>query len=105
MVLEERRASECNVVRQVLEEKCPGAKFRNDDIKKLLDTGYDIEDALAIASKEALDRILPTRPGVVEVLLKSFSQPGKNSTWYRRNPCSCNLDTTRAWYNIKNHKH
>jgi hypothetical protein len=67
--------SECNAVRQVLEERCPGAKFRSDDIKKLVDAGYDTETALAAASKESLDRILPTRPGVVDVLVKSFSQP------------------------------
>ncbi len=96
--------SECNAVRQVLEERCPGAKFRSDDIKKLVDAGYDTETALAAASKESLDRILPTRPGVVDVLVKSFSQPRKNSTWYKRNSCSCSLDTTRAWYNIKDHK-
>ncbi len=97
--------SECNSLCQVLEERCPGAKFRSDDIKKLVDAGYDTETALAAASKESLDKILPTRPGVVDVLIKSFSQPGKNSTWYRRNSCSCSLDTTRAWYNIKDHKH
>ncbi|CAM6048153.1 unnamed protein product [Sphagnum compactum] len=75
--------SECNALRQVLEERCPGAKFRGDDIKKLVDAGYDTETALAAASKDSLDRILPTRPGVVDVLVKSFSQPGKNSTCVR----------------------
>ncbi|KAH9558299.1 hypothetical protein CY35_06G001100 [Sphagnum magellanicum] len=68
--------SECNAIRQVLEERCPGAKFRGDDIKKLVDAGYDTETALAAASKDSLDRILPTRPGVVDVLVKLFSQPG-----------------------------
>jgi hypothetical protein len=97
--------SECNLLRHVLEKRCTGAKFKNDDIKKLLDAGYDTETALAAASQESLNKILPTRPGVVEVLVKSFCQPGKNSTWYRRNSCSCSLDTTRAWYNIKDHKH
>jgi hypothetical protein len=29
-----------------LEESCPGAKFRDDDIKKLVDAGYDTETAL-----------------------------------------------------------
>ncbi|CAK9274095.1 unnamed protein product [Sphagnum jensenii] len=69
--------SECNALRQVLEERCPGAKFRGDDIKKLMDAGYDTETALAAASKDSLDRILPTRPGVVDVLVKSFSQPAR----------------------------
>jgi hypothetical protein len=87
--------SECNAVRQVLEERCPGAKFTSDDIKKLVDVGYDTETALAAASKESLHRILPTRPGVVDVLVKSFSQPGKNSTWYIRNSFSCSLNTTK----------
>ncbi len=72
--------SECNAIRQVLEERCPGAKFRGDDIKKLVDAGYDTETALAAASKDSLDRILPTRPGVVDVLVKLFSQPGTEET-------------------------
>jgi hypothetical protein len=75
--------SECNAVRQVLEERCPGAKFRGDDIKKLVDAGYDTETALAAASKDSLDRILSTRPGVVDVLVKSFSQPGTEETLAR----------------------
>jgi hypothetical protein len=69
--------SEWNALRQVLEERCPGAKFGGDDIKKLVDAGYDTETALAAASKDSLDRILPTRPGVVDVLVKSFSQPAR----------------------------
>jgi len=69
--------SECNALRQVLEERCPGAKFRGDDIKKLVDAGYDTETALAAASRDSLDRILPTRSGVVDVLVKSFSQPAR----------------------------
>ncbi|CAK9191076.1 unnamed protein product [Sphagnum troendelagicum] len=72
--------SECNALRQVLEERCPGAKFRGDDIKKLVDAGYDTETVLAAASKDSLDRILPTRPGVVDVLVKSFSPPGREET-------------------------
>jgi hypothetical protein len=67
--------NECDALRQVLKDKCPSAKFRCDDIKKLVDAGYDTETALAAASKDSLDRILLTRPGVVDVLVKSFSQP------------------------------
>ncbi len=48
-------------------------KFRGDDIKQLVDAGYDTETA--VASKDSLDKILPTRPGVVDVLVKAFVQP------------------------------
>jgi len=40
-----------------------------------VDVGYDTETALAAVSRDSLDRILPTRFGVVDVLVKSFSQP------------------------------
>jgi len=39
----------------------------------LVDAGYDTETVLA--SEDSLDKILPTRPGVVEVLVKAFVQP------------------------------
>jgi hypothetical protein len=38
-----------------------------------VDAGYDTETALA--SKDSLDKILPTRPDVVDVLVKAFVQP------------------------------
>jgi hypothetical protein len=56
--------NECNALRQVLEERCLGAKFRGDDIKKLVDAGYDTGTTLVTASKDSLDIILPTQPGV-----------------------------------------
>jgi hypothetical protein len=48
-------------------------KFRGDDIKQLVDAGY--ETGTALASKDSLDKILPSRPGVVDVLVKAFVQP------------------------------
>jgi hypothetical protein len=51
---------ECSPLRQVLQERCPNAKFRGDDIKKLVDMGYDTKTALATASKDCLEKILPT---------------------------------------------
>ncbi len=49
----------------------PGVKIRVDDIKNLVDVGYDTETALAAAFKDSFDKILPNRPGVVY----TFSQP------------------------------
>lgn len=66
---------ECKALRQVVEERCPGAKFKDSDIKKLVDAGYDTETALGAASKDSLNSILSTRPGVVDVLFRAFVQP------------------------------
>jgi hypothetical protein len=90
--------SECNAVRQVLEERCPGAKFRGDDIKKLMDAGYDTETALAAASRDSLDRILPTRPGVVDVLVKSFSQPARTPLGTEETPARAILTPQEHGY-------
>jgi hypothetical protein len=53
-------------------------KFRGDDIKQLVDAGY--ETGTALASKDSLDKILPSRPGVVDVLVKAFVQPAGRVT-------------------------
>jgi hypothetical protein len=50
-------------------------KIRLDDIKNLVDVGYDTETALAAASKDSFDKILPNRPGVVYTLINAFSLP------------------------------
>jgi len=39
-----------NALLQLLKERCPGAKFRHDDVKKLVDAGYDTGSALAAAA-------------------------------------------------------
>jgi len=67
--------AECNSLCQVLQERCPGVKIRVDDIKNLVDVGYDTETALAAASKDSFDKILPNQRGVVYALIKAFSQP------------------------------
>ncbi|CAM6075655.1 unnamed protein product [Sphagnum tenellum] len=69
--------AECNSLCQVFQERCPGVKIRVDDIKNLVDVGYDTETALAAASKDSLDKILPNQPSVVYALIKAFSQPAE----------------------------
>ncbi|CAK9228778.1 unnamed protein product [Sphagnum troendelagicum] len=69
--------AECNSFCQVFQERCPGVKIRVDDIKNLVDVGYDTETALAAASKDSLDKILPNQPSVVYALIKAFSQPAE----------------------------
>ena len=60
---------------QLLKERCPGANIKDDDVKKLVDAGYDIETALAATVKENLVAVLSERRGVVGVLLKAFVEP------------------------------
>jgi len=52
-------------------------KIRVDDIKNLVDVGYDTETALAAASKDSFNKMLPNQPGVVYTLIKAFSQPAE----------------------------
>ena len=67
---------ERNALRQVLKERCSNdMKFRDDDINKLVDAGFTSASALAEATMERLDAVLPWRPGVVGLLLKAFVQP------------------------------
>jgi len=46
---------ECKV-HKILEERCPSAKFKDSDIKKLVDAGYDTETTFVVASKDSLDK-------------------------------------------------
>ena len=61
-----------DALRNFLEERSPGAKFRDGDIRALLDLGFDTEVAFAVATKENLKSALPTRFDVVGVLVKAF---------------------------------
>jgi hypothetical protein len=63
------------VLRKVLEERCPGADFEDDDILKLVFAGFHTEVALALATEDALTEVLLGRIGVVLVLLKAFVKP------------------------------
>ena len=62
-------------LQQLLQERCPDANIKDNDVKKLVDAGYDTETALAAAAKEDLVTVLPEQRGVVGVLLKAFMQP------------------------------
>jgi hypothetical protein len=64
-----------DALRNFLEERCPGAKFGDGDIRALLDSGFDTEVTFAAATKENLKSALPTRFGVVGVLVKPFVKP------------------------------
>jgi hypothetical protein len=64
-----------DALRKFLEERCLGANFRDGDIQALVDVGFDTEVTFAAATKEYLTHALPTRFGVVGVLLKAFVKP------------------------------
>ena len=53
---------ERNVLRQLLEERCPDVLFKPNDIDKLADAGYSTSTILAAAIKEDLVAVLPGRP-------------------------------------------
>ena len=60
-------------LRQLLNERCPGSRFSDEDLKKLVDGGYETEADFRAASKEGLIETLPGRRGKVDVLLNAFS--------------------------------
>jgi hypothetical protein len=64
-----------NALRQLLKEKCPGMDFEDEDIQNLVGQGFYIEEILAIATSELLTPVLPTRLGMVAILLKAFVKP------------------------------
>ena len=52
---------ERNVLRQLLEGRCPDVLFRPNDIDKLADAGYSTSTTLAATIKEDLVAVLPGR--------------------------------------------
>ncbi|KAG0564987.1 hypothetical protein KC19_8G154500 [Ceratodon purpureus] len=59
-------------LRQLLNERCSGSRFSDDDLKKLVDGGYETEADFRAASKGSLTETLPGRLAKVDVLLKAF---------------------------------
>jgi hypothetical protein len=55
-----RAIAKACVLRKLLDERCPGVDFEDDDILKLVFTGFDTEVALAVATEVHLTEVLPT---------------------------------------------
>lgn len=65
---------EYGALRQLLQERCPGSTFRESDIRRLWDAGFESEADLEAADRESLTSILPERQGKVAILLRTFAQ-------------------------------
>ena len=53
----------------------PSAKFKDDDIRKLVDDGFGTKAVVVAATKGELAVVFLGRRGVVVVLLKAIVQP------------------------------
>jgi hypothetical protein len=56
-------------------KRYPGVDFEDDDIQKLVVARFETEAALATATPQLLTLVLPTRRGLVAILLKAFMKP------------------------------
>jgi hypothetical protein len=70
--MDEERERKARALRQVLEDKCPGEEFTNDDIERLVDAGFLTESSFRAALPEDFKEALPSRIGVVAMLRKAF---------------------------------
>jgi hypothetical protein len=66
--------SKGNALQQLL-KRCPGVKFEDDDIQKLVVARFEVEAALEAADWEFLYDVFSKQPSLVATLRKTFVNP------------------------------
>jgi hypothetical protein len=64
-----------NALRRLLEQRCLGMDFSDDDIGRLVKARFVTEIVLRAADRQFLYEVFPGQHGMVAVLLKTFANP------------------------------